>query len=581
MGIDRPGARERHRKLTVANGRVAEIWLSRGARVTCQMITANGGGTTHWETCTNRDCLGAALSQGQPCFVHASDDMRSTHIAHVAPRTGILGLQGIEISEEVWRDVRNAIAATTQNTATPIHTSLLGAVFHFKPVLDSVTFRGDLDLKGAIFHDGIDVRNCTFERWLSVSFADFRNAPGYFHNCKMLSGFEANYVHTDQHVGFESCIFSGGVQAEGVTKVMRVDDCDVSGDLNLNYSAVETFTLDRTTISGNLMFDPFEATSLRAIGMECQSTRIGAVRASMEVDLSDARFGRRVELEIDADRLNLTGTTFAGGGRIDVKRAKIMFDRTVLDGHLTVDGKGTAAIAALRNTDVSSISLLSIDLSHCLLSEASALDAISVESTATFKDAPGSWRTKRQCTADEYAWRALNSKFRRKDWEFTSLKQGSKKMDLVIPVISATEVAATYRSLRKSLESRANEPGAADFYYGEMEMRRLDRRVSVPERAILTVYWMISGYGLRSLRAIIAILIALGVGAILLKNHGFVSPGVTFTDAVVGALESIIPGSKQELPLDLEGRMINVALKIAGPILIALAALAVRNRVRR
>ncbi|MFZ1177322.1 MAG: hypothetical protein WAO15_13855, partial [Mycobacterium sp.] len=33
-----------------------------------------------------------------------------------------------------------------------------------------------------------------------------------------------------------------------------------------------------------------------------------------------------------------------------------------------------------------------------------------------------------------------------------------------------------YRDLRKGLEEAKNEPGAADFYYGEMEMRRLAGR---------------------------------------------------------------------------------------------------------
>ena len=37
----------------------------------------------------------------------------------------------------------------------------------------------------------------------------------------------------------------------------------------------------------------------------------------------------------------------------------------------------------------------------------------------------------------------------------------------------APEIAGIYRDLRKGLEDVKNEPGAADFYYGEMEMRRL------------------------------------------------------------------------------------------------------------
>jgi len=45
-----------------------------------------------------------------------------------------------------------------------------------------------------------------------------------------------------------------------------------------------------------------------------------------------------------------------------------------------------------------------------------------------------------------------------------------------------------YRSLRESLEDRTDEPGAADFYYGEMEMRRLSETAPLSERIILTAY---------------------------------------------------------------------------------------------
>jgi hypothetical protein len=66
--------------------------------------------------------------------------------------------------------------------------------------------------------------------------------------------------------------------------------------------------------------------------------------------------------------------------------------------------------------------------------------------------------------------------------------------------------------LRKGRQDAKDEPGAADFYYGEMEMRRHARgsasnrrRASSRgrvERGILTAYWLVSGYGLRAWRAL-------------------------------------------------------------------------------
>jgi hypothetical protein len=75
------------------------------------------------------------------------------------------------------------------------------------------------------------------------------------------------------------------------------------------------------------------------------------------------------------------------------------------------------------------------------------------------------------------------------------------------------------------LEDAKDEPGAADFYYGEMEMRRLaargrdhedtdgggakGRRPSWTERRLLDAYWAVSGYGLRAWRALTALTILL------------------------------------------------------------------------
>ena len=76
-------------------------------------------------------------------------------------------------------------------------------------------------------------------------------------------------------------------------------------------------------------------------------------------------------------------------------------------------------------------------------------------------------------------------------------------------VLNSGQIAGLYRALRKGREDAKDEPGAADFYYGEMEMRRhvgrtsdrpADNHASVlsrgrVERSILTAYWLVSGYG--------------------------------------------------------------------------------------
>lgn len=64
-------------------------------------------------------------------------------------------------------------------------------------------------------------------------------------------------------------------------------------------------------------------------------------------------------------------------------------------------------------------------------------------------------------------------------------------------------IGSIYRALRRRPEDSKDEPGAADFYSGGMEMRRAAR----PERIILWLYRLVSGYGLRASRALGALLI--------------------------------------------------------------------------
>ncbi|MGW2620713.1 hypothetical protein [Streptomyces sp. NPDC001500] len=60
-----------------------------------------------------------------------------------------------------------------------------------------------------------------------------------------------------------------------------------------------------------------------------------------------------------------------------------------------------------------------------------------------------------------------------------------------------TQLAPVYRALRKAFEGRKNEPGAADFSYGEMEMRRrrrADSRALAVRRSPAWEIFVRSGY---------------------------------------------------------------------------------------
>jgi hypothetical protein len=173
----------------------------------------------------------------------------------------------------------------------------------------------------------------------------------------------------------------------------------------------------------------------------------------------------------------------------------------------------------------------------------------------------------------------------------------------------ALEIAAVYRSLRKGLEDSKNEPGAADFYYGEMEMRRNAAPLGF-ERILLGFYWMISGYGLRAWRTVVALSTLIILSATGLAFVGFqpsktgVYRPVTTTPGSAPVYEMVtvngpVPGWQTAFEYAVQsttallrapsnppvltawGQAIEVILRLGGPALLALIVLAVRGRIKR
>jgi hypothetical protein len=114
------------------------------------------------------------------------------------------------------------------------------------------------------------------------------------------------------------------------------------------------------------------------------------------------------------------------------------------------------------------------------------------------------------------------------------------------------QLAAVYRALREGREASKDEPGAADFYYGEMEMRRKAPATPWSERFILWWYWLLAGYGLRGLRAVMALLVTVAGLALLFRRVGFAEPLAaprSFWGGLLYAAESIVSLSSDRVYL--------------------------------
>jgi hypothetical protein len=140
-----------------------------------------------------------------------------------------------------------------------------------------------------------------------------------------------------------------------------------------------------------------------------------------------------------------------------------------------------------------------------------------------------------------------------------------------------------YRQLRRAVEDARNEPGAADLYYGEMEMRRLSTR-RWDERTLLTAYWLVSGYSLRATRAMLMLAALLVIAAEVLQRAGFPGHAHGYVDCLLYASGSVLSlDLNGHLPGTLTdwGQVIRMVLRVGGPVLLGLGALAMRGRVKR
>ena len=269
------------------------------------------------------------------------------------------------------------------------------------------------------------------------------------------------------------------------------------------------------------------------------------------------------------------------------------------------------SLVSLDLVDASRLSMSGVNLSTCLFRGARNLDALRIEGSRTFGRTPTGvrfawawppvrWWTRRHVVADEAVWRTATQPKEpdRQYHERETTRTNNEAMwrqpvpigllsDRSYGFVSASvasdpaSIADIYRSLRKADENAGNEAGAADFYYGEMEMRRASADRPPSERLLLFLYWLVSGYGLRASRALVALVITIFVFALGLRAWGFTSP-TTLTSALIystNATVSLLRAPQRDLTDT--GQVMDIALRLIGPLLFGLILLAIRGRVKR
>lgn len=590
MTLDVLSAKLRHRRLTTPRG-PAEVWLERhGTQVSLHTSQPNGGGSSNWKRCSEEHCLGEAISAGR-CFAHSSPLERTAYVAKQQSSQGWLSLRGVVADESVLASVFGS--GRLSGVRFPHLVSLAGAEINAPLRFENVDFQRDLDVHGATLSASMSFRRCRFRAGVNAGFAFFNAGAPSWVECEIERDVRLGYAHAERvSVGLEGCTIHGEFVADGISGALLLRQCVFKKGVSISNAATTLVSLDGSSVDQGVAL-----TDSVLEGFHAQETRFPSAHqlgpfSAKFCYLQRASFGARTRLELASHELVLDGAQFASGGTVLLNGGEVSLQQVSVGRQLRVAGKTSGAaipqVRSLRDSDAGSMSFARVSLEHCLFYGAHSLGTITLDSSVLLARAPTRLHAARRCIADEVHWRASRAGLAGYFWKarLRALTEREKDREATRipsePSPSPAQIAALYRELRRSLEGRADQPGASDFYYGEMEMRRADETAALSDRIVVSAYWLASGYGLLVSRAF-ALLVALVAGATLaLQRFGFADGPTTVASATVFSLRAVLPGMRRTHPtLTVLGDFVEIGTGIVGPALLALLLLALRGRVRR
>ncbi|WP_405185790.1 pentapeptide repeat-containing protein [Streptomyces anulatus] len=540
----------------------------------------------------------------------------------------------------------------------------MGAAFTGDADFMSAAFTGDADFMSAAFAGDADFGGAAFAGDADFGGAAFAGDAG-FGEAAFTGDAWFGVVTFTGDADFGDVTFAGDAEFMGAAFAgdARFGDVTFAGDARFGEAAFTgDANFDDATFTGDAGFGSAAFTGDAGFGgvaflADCsfegasfgadarfqravfeRTSKFGPLVCAGQVQLSGAEFGGPVALEIAARRVECRRTRWLATAELRLRYATVDFSQAVFEYPLTiaaefnpfvlVDGQPpvpegilggapdtTVRMASLRGVDAAHLVLADVDLSGCLFAGTVHLDQLRLEGACVFAKVPSrtAWRrwrpvrfTERRTLAEEHHWRACR-RAAIPGWNMVGSSTGR---------VGPAQLAPVYRALRKSFEDSKNEPGAADFYYGEMEMRRHDREGTTrTERGLLHGYWALSGYGLRASRALYWLAATMLATVVLLMGFGIArdSPkqeatgtvpagggkvtfeigkadpqnpkgdrftGERFEKALNVTLDSVVFRSSGQ-DLTTAGTYIEMTSRLTEPVLLGLTVLAVRNRVKR
>lgn len=520
-----------------------------------------------------------------------------------------------------FRGARFRGVAIVMNADFTDYVDFSGATFDADTNFGDTTFRANAAFKQTSFGGSFTgFGSTTFCGQLDFSDARFAGRAAFmatkfcrgaaFDRTRFEASGEFPEARVDGYAGFHAAAFGGvAVFAKATLGTAAFDHVVFRDDVSFNGATVLGETdFTKATFNSGVDFGETHCKGgviLRAAAFP-RARQIGPLTVGATLGLDDCIFDERVTIDVAAAVVSARAAAFRAGVHLHVRRADVALDdadfarpSTVSAARLRDANDGAAAqtsrdgqcaerprLITLRGAHVAQLSLSGVDLSPCRFFGAHGLESLSIEAGCIWPRTPASARySDRETIAEEHLWRGWQDVDTRPP-KWLGGRDGPERLE-------PQQIAALYRALRKSREDDNDQAGAGDLYFGEMEMRR---RSSLPargarghvrarsDRLILTMYWMLSGYGLKASRALIALLLAIGMASLGLWACGF-RPDPSYTRAVlysIGSTSSLFRAPDSPgLEITYAGEGIQIVLRLLGPLLIALAILAIRARVKR
>jgi uncharacterized protein YjbI with pentapeptide repeats len=492
------------------------------------------------------------------------------------------------------------------------HAGFRRAIFAEEADFRGATFNARADFGEATFKGGVMFTSATFNERAEFRKAVFSGLDGEG-NCATFAhtnfAGDSNLVGTDDFpvTDFRESVFTGNalfpdaIFSDSAFVKTTFSDIALFGGAKFSRDA----RFGDTTFNEDAWFWGVTFTHDVNFGGATfvHGAQFGGATFKEKADFSNAAFADTVDFtpldgSEDTSVVELARAKFTGPTRVSLGRP-LSLTQVIVQAPLTIVATGPkAAVASLERATLEAPVVLDegVRLTRCILSGATGLDRLRIPGFPGWIRYVGSALgglvfSGRQVIADELLFRAMFFGDKRAHSLVDKLE-----IDTSVLPDNPRTIEAVYRQLRASLEASKAAPAAADFYYGEMEMRRLSTEQPF-ESMLLWLYKVTCGYGLRASRALATYAIVLlsftflfryltssfvnsqkaaaGGGEHPLSFQRFWDVAAILIRSSVSFLSPITSG------LTALGTLMLVALRFSAPVALALAILAVRARVQR